>query len=102
MLALVDTVPTSCVFVCDAFYDTLESTVSTARLYGTRGPGGGLRLLACARGWVIGKLLLVVPKQLTSSVKTSGGFLWKPISRLSNQSLVFSYLYSCFGTNTLK
>jgi len=22
MLALVDTVPTSCVFVCDAFYDT--------------------------------------------------------------------------------
>jgi len=23
MLALVDTVPTSCVFVCDAFYDTL-------------------------------------------------------------------------------
>ncbi|WP_154018587.1 BREX-5 system adenine-specific DNA-methyltransferase PglX [Halorubrum lacusprofundi] len=24
MLALVDTVPTSCVFVCDAFYDTLE------------------------------------------------------------------------------
>jgi len=25
MLALVDTVPTSCVFVCDAFYDTLET-----------------------------------------------------------------------------
>jgi len=24
MLALVDTVPTSCVFVCDAFYDTLN------------------------------------------------------------------------------
>jgi len=25
MLALVDTVPTSCVFVCDAFYDTLNA-----------------------------------------------------------------------------
>jgi len=25
MLALVDTVPTSCVFVCDAFYDTLRN-----------------------------------------------------------------------------
>jgi len=34
MLALVDTVPTSCVFVCDAFYDTLsvpsKSNVSDA------------------------------------------------------------------------
>jgi len=27
MLALVDTVPTSCVFVCDAFYDTLDHAV---------------------------------------------------------------------------
>ena len=27
MLALVDTVPTSCVFVCDAFYDTLGESL---------------------------------------------------------------------------
>jgi len=32
MLALVDTVPTSCVFVCDAFYDTL--TVGNSRFIG--------------------------------------------------------------------
>jgi ATP-dependent helicase/nuclease subunit B len=29
MLALVDTVPTSCVFVCDAFYDTLKEAKAT-------------------------------------------------------------------------
>jgi len=30
MLALVDTVPTSCVFVCDAFYDTLWWYITNA------------------------------------------------------------------------
>jgi len=31
MLALVDTVPTSCVFVCDAFYDTLDTEYRQTR-----------------------------------------------------------------------
>jgi len=41
MLALVDTVPTSCVFVCDAFYDTLA--------YGAKNEGDARRAIDLLR-----------------------------------------------------
>jgi len=39
MLALVDTVPTSCVFVCDAFYDTLNQSSNPADEMAPDDPG---------------------------------------------------------------
>ena len=79
------------------------------RLYQQRvrgeGGGGGLRARVRER-LVIGKLLLVVPKQLTSSVRLRAAFSGSRSPRLLTSlysgSLVFSYLYKKSARTELK